>query len=200
MALSKIDTAGLAADAVDNTILDLTSNFAFTGTITGAGGYTQGTKVSPTSGTTVDFTGIPSDVKVIHVLFNEIEMSANGSGWNILQLGDSDGFETSGYTSAVDYPGSGNNFVANVAADNNGLKLYYYGATKRNGFVTIMRMSTDQTQWVMWGRSHAAESNSYSTYSAVEKTLSGDLTQLRITHSGGSFTFVSGDINILYTS
>ena len=37
MALSKIDTAGLAADAVDNTILDLAGNYAFTGTVTGAG-------------------------------------------------------------------------------------------------------------------------------------------------------------------
>lgn len=38
MPLSKIDTAALAADAVDNTILDLASNFSFTGTISGAGG------------------------------------------------------------------------------------------------------------------------------------------------------------------
>lgn len=38
MALSKIDTAGLVADAVDNTILDLAGNYAFTGTVTGAGG------------------------------------------------------------------------------------------------------------------------------------------------------------------
>ena len=38
MALSKINTGGLAADAVDNTILDLADNFAFTGTVTGAGG------------------------------------------------------------------------------------------------------------------------------------------------------------------
>lgn len=36
MALSKIDTAALAADAVDNTILDLTDNYALTGTVTGA--------------------------------------------------------------------------------------------------------------------------------------------------------------------
>ena len=38
MPISKIDTPGLKADAVDNTILDLTSNYAFTGTVTGAGG------------------------------------------------------------------------------------------------------------------------------------------------------------------
>lgn len=164
---------------------------------TGVGSYTQGTKVSPTSGSTVDFTGIPSDVNVIHVLFNELDMS--GAGWNVVQLGDSGGFETSGYTSAVDYPGSGNNFYANVAADNNGCKFYYQCATKHSGFVTIMRMSSDQTQWVMWARCHSAESNSYSTYSAVEKTLSAALTQIRITNAS-SRTFVAGDINILYTS
>ena len=38
MPISKIDTPGLKADAVDNTILDLASNYAFTGTISGAGG------------------------------------------------------------------------------------------------------------------------------------------------------------------
>lgn len=197
MALSKIDTAGLVADAVDNTILDLADNFAFTGAVTGAGGYTQGTKVSPTSGTTVDFTGIPNDVKVIHVLFNELDMSA--AGWNIVQLGDSGGFETTGYTSAVGYPGTGNAYYANPAADDNGCKFFYNGDTKHSGFVTIMKMSSDQTQWVMWSRCHAAESNSYSSYSAVEKTLSAALTQIRITNAS-SRTFVSGDINILYTS
>ena len=36
MPFNKIDTSGLQADAVDNTILDLADNFAFTGTITGA--------------------------------------------------------------------------------------------------------------------------------------------------------------------
>ena len=38
MPISKIDTPALKADAVDNTILDLTSNYAFTGTVSGAGG------------------------------------------------------------------------------------------------------------------------------------------------------------------
>ena len=38
MALSKIDTPALVADAVGNTILDLSENYAFSGTVTGAGG------------------------------------------------------------------------------------------------------------------------------------------------------------------
>ena len=59
MPISKIDTPGLKADAVDNTILDLTSNYAFTGTITGdnAGGlvYVGGaTHTSDVSNVTID--------------------------------------------------------------------------------------------------------------------------------------------------
>ena len=57
MPLSRIDTAALKADAVDSTILDLTDDFAFTGSITGAGGgkllkvqhYTSNTAVSGTT-------------------------------------------------------------------------------------------------------------------------------------------------------
>lgn len=41
MALSKIKTASITADAVDNTILDLTDNYAFTGTVSGVGKILQ---------------------------------------------------------------------------------------------------------------------------------------------------------------
>jgi hypothetical protein len=41
MAFSKIDTNGLALDSVDNTILDVAGNYAFTGTVSGAGGITE---------------------------------------------------------------------------------------------------------------------------------------------------------------
>ena len=33
MALTKVQTGGLADDSVDNTILDVTDDFAFTGTV-----------------------------------------------------------------------------------------------------------------------------------------------------------------------
>ena len=39
MALTTLPTAALANDAVDNTKLDLADNYAFTGTISGAGGF-----------------------------------------------------------------------------------------------------------------------------------------------------------------
>ena len=162
-------------------------------------GFTQGTKVSPTSGTAVDFTGLPSDVKVIYVVIDALDMSA--AGWELIQLGDSGGFETTGYVSAVDYPGNGNSFFANAAAENNGLKLTYHKNTPHSGIVEIMRISSDQTQWAMKSRFHAvADSVSYSAYSAVAKTLSGALTQIRLTSENGSHTFVAGNINILYSA
>lgn len=57
MALSKIDTAGLVADAVDNTILDLAGNYAFTGTVSGAGG---GKVLQVVSTTKTDTTSVVS--------------------------------------------------------------------------------------------------------------------------------------------
>jgi len=41
MALTKVNTGGLAADSVDNTILKLDDNYAFTGTVSGAGKILQ---------------------------------------------------------------------------------------------------------------------------------------------------------------
>ena len=54
MALTKVLTGGLAADAVDNTILKLDDDYALTGTVTGAGSFQ---KVSSSTSTT---TGISS--------------------------------------------------------------------------------------------------------------------------------------------
>ena len=56
------------------------SNATATGTL-----LTAGTAVASTSGTSIDFTSIPSWVKRITVMFNE--MSTSGSSDRIVQLG-----------------------------------------------------------------------------------------------------------------
>jgi len=56
MALTKVRTGGLTADAVDNTILKLDDNYALTGNVTGAGTIVQVvnvTSVAMATGTTV---------------------------------------------------------------------------------------------------------------------------------------------------
>ena len=62
MSVTTIPTAGIADDAVDNTKLDLTANYAFTVTITGAGKLINTSRVLYTSGTvTITSTGSLTD-------------------------------------------------------------------------------------------------------------------------------------------
>ena len=77
MPFTKIDTPSLKADAVDNTILDLADNFAFSGTITGAGGgkLLQVQSLNFTSGVT----SVTSDSFTATEVTNTITPSATNS-------------------------------------------------------------------------------------------------------------------------
>ncbi len=59
----------------------------------------SGTLINSTSGTSIDFTGIPSYVQSITVLLSGV--STSGSSNLLLQLGDSGGIETSGYLGSI---------------------------------------------------------------------------------------------------
>lgn len=76
MALSKINTGGLAANAVDNTILDLAGDYAFTGTISGAGSMALVHSETATSGSSFEWTGASTDYDQYLVYFN-IDPSAD---------------------------------------------------------------------------------------------------------------------------
>jgi uncharacterized membrane protein len=62
MALIKIKTGGLTADSVDNTILDLTDDFAFTGTVSGAGKVLQVVSATETAASSFSNSGTFADV------------------------------------------------------------------------------------------------------------------------------------------
>jgi len=94
MALSKINTGGLAADAVDNTILDLADNFAFTGTVTGAGSVLQvveavnNTNFSSTSTSFVDagmdVTITPSSTSSKILILGSINLGSASNGLAVI--------------------------------------------------------------------------------------------------------------------
>ena len=70
---------------------------AGTGNVVVAGinsAITAATAQASTSGTSIDFTGIPSWVKRITVMFSGV--STIGSSYTIIKLGDSGGVETKG--------------------------------------------------------------------------------------------------------
>lgn len=153
------------------------------------GAITSGTAVASTSGTSIDFTGIPSWVKRITVLFSGVSVSATS---NILvQLGDSGGIETTGYTSVVGNNANTTTSTAGFIATSNGA-----AASVLSGRMTITLISTNA--WVS-STVLGDTTNTQTPYAGGgAKSTSDTLDRVRITTVNGTDTFDAGSINILY--
>ena len=147
---------------------------------------TSGTAVASTSGTSIDFTGIPSWAKRVTIMFSGV--STNNTSSIIVQIGTSGGIETSGYLSGC-------------VANSNG--------TATTGFIVSTQAATTVNHGAMQISSFG--SNSWISSSAIgysdanggaaaggSKTLSATLDRVRITTVSGTATFDAGSINILY--
>lgn len=152
---------------------------------------TSGTAVASTSGTSIDFTGIPSWVKRVTVMFNGV--STSGTSNIIIQLGDSGGVETAGYA-------GGFMFVSGAAANYS----VGFGIINQNGAVSVIQgvftftLQNSPTDWCGFGMFGGSD-GAYVEFSAGKKSLSpGPLDRVRITTVGGTDTFDAGSINILY--
>lgn len=105
----------------------------------------RGTAVATTSGTSIDFTSIPSWVKRITVVFTSV--STSGTSPVQIQIGDSGGVETTGYTGT---------HVSIVATNTLNIVSYTSGsvlignlaASVRSGSMTITNIDGNQWQLV----------------------------------------------------
>jgi hypothetical protein len=150
-----------------------------------------GTAVATTSGTSIDFTGIPSWVKRVTIMFNGI--STNGSSNYLVQVG-SGSVTTSGYLSSSAYIGASNTTGAANYTNGFGLMLGS-SANISHGHMVITLVSSNT-----YTSSHAVglSSSTYSLVGAGSVTLSGVLDRIRITTANGTDTFDAGSINIMY--
>jgi hypothetical protein len=158
------------------------------GTPTGVGVLTSGTSVSA-SGTSVDFTSIPSWVKRITVMFNGV--STNGTSNYLVQLGDSGGIENTGYQS--------------VAADRSDETQSTVGFIMSSGTIAsiiidgIMQINLLDSSSNLWAEFGAVSGRDIRIWNfAGSKSLSATLDRVRITTVNGTDTFDAGSINILY--
>jgi len=152
----------------------------------------SGTAVASTSGTSIDFTGIPSWVKRLTVMFNSV--STNGTSNLIVQLGDSGGVETTGYVNVI---GNTTGASANAGASyTNGCNVPNFAAASSiSGQVIFSNLSN--TNWVFSGLV-ADPTAPRIVYSAGIKSLSAALNRVRVTTTNGTDAFDAGAINILY--
>jgi hypothetical protein len=153
----------------------------------------QSTAQASTSGTTIDFTSIPSWVKRITVMFNQV--STNGSSGKLVQLGSS-GVATSGYNSA-----SGAIFSASGFSVLNSTAGFVINSTDPSDNL-MGTMVINLVTGFTYVSSHSAADNSGSYYNSYcgggVVTLSGAVDTVRITTVNGTDTFDAGTINILY--
>jgi hypothetical protein len=151
------------------------------------------TAQATTSGTSIDFTGIPSWAKRITIQMDEI--STNGTTDKIIQLGDSGGVKVTGYKSTGTYfIASGNGIVQSTIGMLIG-KTDSSGATvNATGHMILTNISGST-----WVASFVGEGDYPMILSGSGRvTLTGTLDRIRLTTANGTDTFDAGSVNIMY--
>ena len=148
-----------------------------------------GTAQASTSGTSIDFTSIPSWVKRITVMFNSV--STNGASNLQVQIG-AGSIVTSGYSWA-----GGSTSTSSQTATSGFLIFSNSSADIMSGTISIALIGSNT-----WVESHIIGMNQSGTgYGIVgggSIPLSGTLDRVRITTVNGTDTFDAGSINIMY--
>lgn len=165
-----------------------------TGVQGNSGAFVAGTAVSA-SGTSIDFTSIPSWVKRVTVNFDEV--STNGTSLPAIQLGDSGGIETTGYnagSSLFTPTGIG----TSVYTTSFTIRTDAVAAGLISGAITFSLLSSSTNTWVVSGIVRCPTPSAYMSAVSGSKSLSATLDRVRITTVNGTDTFDAGTINILY--
>jgi hypothetical protein len=152
------------------------------------GVVTSGTAVASTSGTSIDFTSIPSWVKRVTVMFRGVQTS--GTSPKLIQIG-SGSVTTSGYVSTGSY-------VAGAVSTTSSTSGYVINSQSASDIVntvaTIVLISGNTWVCSYTGKQATGTSN----LGSGDVALSGTLDRVRITTANGTDTFTAGTINILY--
>jgi hypothetical protein len=153
-------------------------------------GYTMGTDVQLGSGA-VDYTGIPSGTKIVRLVFEEMSVQGTGLPQLSITIGDSGGLETSGYVSLGVIHNTTGGSVASTSA-------FVTEMTQHqdifSGFYDLTLLDATNHTYIFSGLGKSSADDF--AMAGGSKTLSGELTQIRITPSGNVFD--NGSMNILF--
>lgn len=142
------------------------------------------------SGTSVTFSGIPTTAKRITVIFDNV--STNGSSNFLIQIGNAT-VQTSGYSGYSSYTGSATGGASSTA----GFIIFQGNAVNAlSGHCTITQLGNNT-----YIQSHifGVTSGSFSYQGGGSSpTITNGVNILTITTVGGTSTFDSGSINIMY--
>jgi hypothetical protein len=158
------------------------------------GRMTLATAQNSTSGTSIDFTGIPSWVKRVTVMFNGV--STNGTSIVQVQIG-SGSISASGYASTASYSNAAGAYTyatGGFILDSTNTAL---AAISRSGLLQLVLVGSNT--WIASGNISGGSVGQVTNCCAGNSpALSGTLDRVRITTVNGTDTFDAGSINILY--
>lgn len=151
-------------------------------------GFTSATAIAATSGTAHGFTGVPAGTEVI--ILDVSKVSLSGTDELLVQIGDSGGYETTGYISSG-HDGSvilnaTNGFLLNAGA---------LAASAYSGNAVFSRINGNE--WVYQAQT-ASDGIGVQHTCAGNKTLSAELDRIQITTTGSDTFDGSGTVNIAY--
>lgn len=162
-------------------------------TVTDTGATWKESTASSLSGASQEWTGIPSDARQIIITHQGWSNASSSQHW--CQIGDSGGFETTGYyngnvyvsssTGATDYDNQ-SAFIQGQATD---------PSTEVTGTIVLSRLNTSNQWTIVW---HYSPSNGAIYMAVGNKSLSGTLDRVRILPSTGNFD--AGIANLMYLS
>jgi hypothetical protein len=207
------NATAIAADATANGIA-ATANSALVaanaalplagGTMTGVITYAtaqprlvRGTAVAMTSGTSIDFTGIPSWAKKITVIMNG--GSTTGVDDIGLRIGDSGGIETTGYTSFSTISLINAGVLSTSVVESTTYFTTQWGVDTSNRYVVWNLYNVTGNFWVATNTIGAKVGTGYfgAGCGSGSKELSGTLDRVQIFATAGA-TFDAGTANIIY--
>ena len=203
--LNASTSSGLVQTADTSGTIELQSNGTTKATVSSSGLaigqynpstslVTSGTAVASTSGTSIDFTSIPSWVKRITVMFDGV--STNGTSNLLIQIG-SGSVLTSGYGSSAGYTGTSTSGSSSTA-----------GFVITAGIGSTNTISGANTICLLGSNTYVSTGNlifeSVSpilfimSSGGIRTSVGGAIDRVRITTVNGTDTFDAGSINILY--
>lgn len=174
------------------TLVGTDTTQTLTNKILQGGALTLGTAQASTSGTSIDFTGIPSWAKRITVMLNGVSLS--GTSYPLIQAGTSSGPVTTGYTGVIA------NTSGNGGLVTSGLQVMTI-TTASSTLVTtgvVSMVNQSGNTWAMTSVSGRVDGGSQAAISVSSVTLSGALDRIRVTTVNGTDTFDAGTINIMW--
>lgn len=156
-----------------------------------AGGFTLGTEVATTSGTSVTIGSIPAGVTMINIMLDGVSC---GDTWRFyVQIGDSGGLETSGYlATSLNWksttPGAGDSTLGFIMENTE-------AADAVSGTMVLTLEDSTNFTWTSTHLMYHATNDGGA--GGGRKSLSSELTQIALVKVGG-IAFDAGAMNISY--